>query len=219
MNDESQKALFAALAAAQSQMRGASKDRKNEHMRYRYATLESVIDAVRDPLSSNGICHWSEVSTTERAVAVCVYLAHKEGGTISTRMEVPIEVEKGLNSVQVAGKAITYMRRYGLMALCGISASDDDDDASSVPRREQREEQAPPAKKPAQDFVAAVLDRCNAAQSADAVKAAREWARQARGEYELGADALQAVKSALDQADARFASPIDVDPEVPQMGK
>lgn len=227
---QQQKALYAALSAAQMEMRSAVKDRENPHMRYRYATLDSVVDAVREPLGKHGLCHWSEISTVDgerQCVAVTVNLAHADGGIISTRMEVPLDSEKGLSAVQSAGKAITYMRRYGLMALCGISHADEDDDGASAPKvREPRREEpraqvhspAAPAKKDAQEFVAAVIRACADAKNSMEVESARSWARANRDSYELTVDAQMAVKAELEKAAQRFASPIDVPPDVPTMG-
>ena len=43
--------LFSALSKAQAEMRNAEKDGKNPHFRSSYATLASVWDAAREPIS------------------------------------------------------------------------------------------------------------------------------------------------------------------------
>ena len=47
--------LAAALAKAQGQMTAARFDKVNPHFRNRYASLASIIEAVRKPLSANGL--------------------------------------------------------------------------------------------------------------------------------------------------------------------
>ena len=44
-----------ALAAAQGKLRKAVKDSTNPHFRSRYADLESVIEAMREPFASEGL--------------------------------------------------------------------------------------------------------------------------------------------------------------------
>lgn len=220
---ERQAKLFAALAKAQGQMGHASKDRTGQigQQKTRYATLASVIDALRGPFSENGLCHWAEVGAHDNVASVTVYVGHCDGGIISSRQEQVVTEEKGINGVQGAGKVITYMRRYGLMALSGMSSVDDDDDGATAPRPA-----TPPAapaapvepKKDAQEFVAKVLEACANAKSASDVESARSWARVHRVNYDLSADAQMAVRAALEKAALRFASPIDVPPDVPPMG-
>lgn len=129
--------LYSALAKAQGEMAAAKKDRTNPHMKYAYATLASVIDAVREPFSANGLSHMSFVRSApvEGAgwdVSVTVRIAHASGAYVESEMSAPLGDSKGLTHIQSAGVLITYMRRYLMMALCGV-APDDDDDGASAP--------------------------------------------------------------------------------------
>ena len=47
--------LAKALAAAQAEIEGASKDKTNPHFKSRYADLASVWEACRKPLSKHGL--------------------------------------------------------------------------------------------------------------------------------------------------------------------
>ena len=128
--------LAASLACAQGAMSVAIKDSVNPHFKSRYADLASVIDAVRPHLSVNGIAFVQDVTTEPGLVCVETTLYHKSGQWLSNKLAVAC---KDL-SPQPVGSAITYARRYTLMALCGIAPAEDDDGEAAQSR------QAPPAK-------------------------------------------------------------------------
>lgn len=130
-------ALAAALAKAQGDMTGAKKDAiaevqyGNGPMRKRsYADLASVWEAIRKPLSSNGLAVL-QLTEPHGAAAVCVVtlLAHASGEYIRTRLVMPVTK----NDAQGFGSALTYARRYSLSAICGIAPEDDDDEEASRP--------------------------------------------------------------------------------------
>lgn len=115
-----------ALAAAQGKLRKAVKDSTNPHFRSRYADLESVIEAMREPFASEGL------SVVQSVVdgALLTTIFHSSGESISST--VPLFIPK--QDMQGVGSAITYARRYGLAAACGISQTDDDgNDACPAP--------------------------------------------------------------------------------------
>ena len=127
--------LANALCKAQSQMKHADKDATNPAFKSKYATLASVIDAVRAPLANHGLAFTQLPSETESGVAVETVLLHTSGQWISSSLTVP----SGKTTAHGVGAAITYAKRYGLAAMCGISAETDDDGnvatKSAEPRR------------------------------------------------------------------------------------
>lgn len=156
--------IAAALAAAQAQMGAALKDSSNPHFRSRYADLASVVEATRPHLAAHGIAivQMPETCKETGEVAVTTALIHKSGQIIACRLSA---VCKDL-APQPVGSAITYLRRYGLMAVAGI-APDDDDGEAAMGRQYQQPERRPepsrpPPPAPAPDeLAAAVLSRCN----------------------------------------------------------
>ena len=118
--------LAAALAAAQATMGHAAKDGKNPHFRSSYATLASVIEAIREPLNRQGIAYTSLPSTEGLIVSVETRLIHKSGEWLSTTASAVVKDA----SAQVVGSAQTYLRRYGLQAICGLACEDDDGEAT-----------------------------------------------------------------------------------------
>lgn len=121
--------LAAALAAAQAMIRGAVKDSANPFFKSSYADLQSVWDAIRQPLATNGLCvvQSTSVSATGQLLLVTT-LIHKSGEWISGEYPiVPVKAEP-----QAYGSALSYGRRYALAAMCGVYQVDDDGEAAQA---------------------------------------------------------------------------------------
>lgn len=131
---ESIKELAAALAKAQGTIRAALKDATNPHFRNSYATLASVWEAVRDPLSRNGLAVVQLVSSGESDVKVETMLMHQSGEFISETLSVPVAKA----DAQGFGSAITYGRRYTLQAITGVAPDDDDGNAAAAAAPRER---------------------------------------------------------------------------------
>jgi hypothetical protein len=115
--------LATALAKAQAEMTAAQFDAVNPHFKSRYATLASVIEAVRGPLTKHGVAYIQRTVPVDGGVAVeTVFMGC--GSEISTGMVV---VPLDRKTAQSFGSALTYARRYSLAMACCISADEDDD--------------------------------------------------------------------------------------------
>lgn len=120
---ESISSLVPALVAAQAGIRHALKDGKNPHFRSEYATLESVIEAVKLPLLTQGLVVLQTPDhSAECGSSLLTTLAHSSGEWISSRTAVLNE--KG--TAQGMGSGLTYARRYALAAMLMIGQADDD---------------------------------------------------------------------------------------------
>ena len=129
--------LAAALAKAQRVMGGASKDASNPFFKSHYSTLASVIDAIREPLTSNGLSFVQLTQPSEKnEVVIETVLMHESGEWISAITSLPVAKA----DAQGYGSAITYGKRYGIQALTGCPSEDDDGNAAT--------HQAAPAPKP-----------------------------------------------------------------------
>lgn len=128
--------LASALAKAQSELTSPPRNREVEvvskrtggRYKFKYATLDSIIDHVRPALTKNGLWFTQTLEGNEAGkYKLVTQLLHESGQTI--RSETPLLVEESGN--QAFGSALTYMRRYALTAMLGIAA-DEDDDANSA---------------------------------------------------------------------------------------
>ena len=121
------KAVYAALAAAQMEMGKALKDSNNPAFKSKYADLASVMDACMPALNRHGIAVYQPTVDDDSGRYVKTVLAHSSGEVIECR--VPLIVSK--NDMQAYGSAVTYARRYGLMGMAGVAAEDDDGNAAA----------------------------------------------------------------------------------------
>ena len=120
--------LAAALAKAQAVIEGAIKDKANPAFRSRYADLAAVWDAIREPLTKNGLSLVQMPDTNDVNEPVLVTrLLHASGEWLEGTY--PLNPVK--QDPQGYGSAITYARRYAAMAVCGVAPEDDDGNAAS----------------------------------------------------------------------------------------
>lgn len=148
--------IACALAKAQGTIENASKDSTNPHFKSKYADLAAVMDACRKPLSANEIAILQCPSANETEIGMVTMLVHASGQFFASRLSmIPRD-----NSPQSAGSAITYARRYSLMAMAGIAPEDDDgNDASGrqqgaygrQPQQRQQQYRSPEAPAVPQD--------------------------------------------------------------------
>jgi hypothetical protein len=124
------KAIAAAFVKAQADFGPALKTNTNPHFKSRYAGLDACIEAVIDALHAHGIALVQRTLPCESGVTVETVLIHTSGETLSGGA---LHVPASKNDPQGYGSALTYARRYSLMATCGIAAEDDDGNAASKP--------------------------------------------------------------------------------------
>lgn len=133
-------ALFAAIAQAQGEVENATKSATNPHFKSRYADLAEVLNTVRPTFARHGLAIVQSVSTEQQLVTVATTIAHKEGGFVTSSLSCPAPTAK----VQDLGSIVTYLRRYSLSAMAGISQEDDDGNAASQrPAKAATEPQKP----------------------------------------------------------------------------
>lgn len=126
--EAAQRAFNAALAAFQAEVGAARRDGRNPHFRATYATLASVIEAVK-PASKHGLSHTQTCLRDGDQVLLVTSLRHAEGFELLS--ELPLTIG---NDWQRFGSAFTYARRFALMGIYGIASADDpaDDDGDSA---------------------------------------------------------------------------------------
>ena len=120
-----------AFVAAKKAFAPALKTSSNPHFKSKYADLAGCLEAVNDALLEAGIAVYQETSDCEDGVIVETVFLHESGETLrGGRLHVPAAKQ----DPQGYGSALTYARRYSLMAACGIAAEDDDGNAASKPK-------------------------------------------------------------------------------------
>lgn len=120
--------LATALVKCQSEMNSALKGSVNPQFKSKYADLSSVWDAIREPLTKNGLSVVQTIDIVDSKTVLISILMHISGQWI--RSCLPIKTDK--DTCQGWGSGITYARRYALAALVGC-VQDDDDGNGAMP--------------------------------------------------------------------------------------
>lgn len=127
-----QKQVCAALVKAQKAFGPALKSSSNPHFKSRYADLAACVEAVIDGLNSNGIALVQKQHPHDGGVSVETIFIHESGEQLSAGV---LTVPAAKQDPQGYGSALTYARRYSLMAACGIAPEDDDGNAASKAKK------------------------------------------------------------------------------------
>jgi hypothetical protein len=122
------KLISQALVKAQKQFAPALKTNTNPHFKSKYVGLDGCVEAVIDALNDNGIYLMQKNHPNDTGIAVETIFIHESGESISGGV---LTVPADKQNPQGYGSALTYARRYSLMAACGIAPEDDDGQAAS----------------------------------------------------------------------------------------
>ena len=111
-----------ALIRAQGEMGNIAADGENEFLSNQYATLGNVQGTVIPVFNKWGFAVLQCGGADEFGKYMKTELIHISG----TKFESKIYLVTAKNDMQSIGSAITYARRYGLLAFSGIKVLDDD---------------------------------------------------------------------------------------------
>lgn len=120
--------LGKALAKAQAKIQGAHRDSANPFFKSKYADLNSIWDACREPLTTNGLSVTQLLSNGAEGQIVCTtWLIHESGQFLGSELAMmPTK-----NDPQGGGSCATYLRRYMLQSIVGVAPADDDANEAS----------------------------------------------------------------------------------------
>ena len=134
--------LAEALSKAQKEIRGAAKDQTNPYFKSKYADLNSVWEAIREPLTKNGLSVTQLPGSENGTVSVTTVLMHSSGEWVSSTLGIrPVKADP-----QGVGSALTYARRYALSAIAGVCPEDDDGNEATkpaIPPKRQSKQRSP----------------------------------------------------------------------------
>ncbi len=138
------KNIISALIKFQSIVPKISNDKTNPHFRNNYASLSGIIETINESLTKCDLTFYQRFTTDERSERnlLMTALAHSSGEIIDSTIILP-----EIADPQKMGSAITYYKRYSLLAILSLSSTDDDDDANNA-SQEFRQALPKPAYKP-----------------------------------------------------------------------
>lgn len=147
MADQVTGGLSESLRLAQLEFPPIHKDKTNPHFKSEYASLDSIISGTRPALAKHGLVVHHEPADTATGVSVTAVLSHPASGQERC---VTLGCDCNRANVQQIGSAITYLRRYTVAPLLGLTVDEDDDGNAAAPQQQAARPAAkPPAKPPA----------------------------------------------------------------------
>ncbi|MDU0441568.1 ERF family protein [Staphylococcus haemolyticus] len=117
--------LNKALANFHKEVKQPMKDANNPFFKSKYVPLENVVEAIDDVAPKFGLTYSQyPVTTDDGKVGISTLILHESGEFIEYP---PATTKPDKNTPQGVGSALTYMRRYALSAVFGITSDQDDD--------------------------------------------------------------------------------------------
>lgn len=182
--------IATAFVKAKKAFGPALKTSKNDHFKSKYADLAACLEAVDEALLENGIAMIQETFEDSTGVTVETVFMHESGETIRCgKLHVPASKQ----DPQGYGSALSYARRYSLMASCGIAAEDDDGNAASKPAHSPKKTDGL-SESAIADFIAAINNAKSGLELKTAYEAADAAAEKA-GDASAGARFIAAVEA------------------------
>jgi hypothetical protein len=129
---EAKRAFDAAFAAFKAEAVTIIKGRKvtdGPLKNKSYAELHDVVNAVTPALSKHGLSSsWKLTKDDKDWMEVTCYLRHVNGHEEYVSMGGPPDAGGAKNAIQARASTKTYLERYTLKAITGLSEQEDDDD-------------------------------------------------------------------------------------------
>ena len=127
-------AMAKALIAVQSEMDSLPKNKTGYG--YKYTDFDTLVSSFKPVLKKNGL-GFSQLLKTRENGRTCIetIVFHESGEAFSASVDVPIMQLGKMTDAQCLGAGITYMKRYALSAVFGISSDEDTD--GTIPQQQQ----------------------------------------------------------------------------------
>lgn len=156
--------LVKALIEAQSEFAPLTKSATNPHFENKFVPLHEVLENVLPILNRNGLAVSQFPCLTEEGTpGLITLLMHESGQCLEATM--PLLAAK--SDPQGQGSAITYARRYALMAALGLVGDEDDDGHAATVKPVKKETPLESAKAQLREAISAAgLSKDEAAQYA-----------------------------------------------------
>ena len=128
--------LMKAMISAAPELSSVTKSK--QAYGYKYATLDSVIDMLRNVLPKHGLWFTQMPTRDGEKSTLTTRIFHESGEWMEDSIEMTdTELQGKVNDTQKLGASITYFRRYALSSIFGI-ASDEDVDGNLNSRPPQK---------------------------------------------------------------------------------
>lgn len=137
--------LAKALASFHSEVKQPLKDKANPFFKSKYVPLENVVEAITDIAPKHGLSFMQYPVNQDTKVGIVTILMHSSGEFVETD---PVFARPAKDDAQATGSVITYLKRYSLSAVFGITSDEDDDGnnatfGNSTPQKQPQQQPQP----------------------------------------------------------------------------
>lgn len=105
---------------------------KSGKLRYQYAPLDTIIAAIKVPMSEHGLSFTWTLENGDKQLTATAKITHVKGHSEISSFTIPIDTEGYMTAPQKYASAQTFAKRYALCNALGISTSEEDTDATDV---------------------------------------------------------------------------------------
>lgn len=129
-----------AMVAFRKQVKQPLKDKNNPFFKSKYVPLENIVEAIDEAATPHGLSYtqWA-LNDSDGRVGVATMLMHESGEYIEYD---PVFMNAEKNTPQGAGSLISYLKRYSLSAIFGITSDQDDDGIAASGKQSKSEPKA-----------------------------------------------------------------------------
>ena len=132
--------LLAVLEEVQSEIPTMPKN--SQAYGYKYTDLDTITQTIKPILHKHALAYMQSIGSTMQGQAtLTTRLFNSNGQYIEDTVALPIITNTKNNEAQTLGMSITYMRRYTLCAMLGITSEEDVD--ANAEKKEQPQKQPP----------------------------------------------------------------------------
>ena len=126
------KTVYARLIEASASFKTPTKNKSNPHFKSQYADLNEVIECVRNPLLDAGLTFTQRIIRADvEPYPITLQTILTDGKDTVILAEFPVQG----GTPQQIGSAITYAKRYSLVAAFGLAVDEDDDGNAASDRK------------------------------------------------------------------------------------
>lgn len=131
---QAKKDFDAAMSQLQSELPVVKKTKsvkdKNKKLRYKFASMDSIISQTKDIIGKHGFSFSITVEQTEKMITAICTVKHSSGHSEQTKFAIPYETNEYMTQIQRYASSLTFAKRYAFMNAFGIMTGDDDNDGN-----------------------------------------------------------------------------------------
>lgn len=138
--NEARKAFVVAKAAFKAERPTITKNRHvgftsrntGEETAYDHATLDNICDTIDPILSKHGLSYSWDIAQRDGRVFVTCELTHQLGHSKCVTLDGPPDASGKKSPVQAIASTVTFLERYSLLAVTGLSTKGQDTDGDGT---------------------------------------------------------------------------------------